>query len=237
MSGTALPASERLASGVHALWSRPAAERDGSDLVLVFHGYGTNERRAAARFFPMLPERCTGLALRGGLEIDAAATEGLPDDPGAWGWFLLDLSLKGEFSQVLAAVHRVYDVLADEAVTRHRFRSVSVLGFSQGMAMATTAIRVRPEAFACGVGLAGFVLQDALLATLDSPPEGPGPRPFFWGRDPADPVIHDGAIAYTDEWVHEHTRLTARTYPGILHSVSPEMGRDVKIFLEHVLAS
>ena len=83
----------------------------------------------------------------------------------------------------------------------------------------------------------GFVLQDALLETLDSPPEGPGPRPFFWGRDPDDPVIHDGAIAYTDHWVQEHTRLTARTYPGILHAVSPEMGRDVKIFLEHALAS
>lgn len=235
MSETVLPATERLDCGGHAVFSRPADERAGTDLVLVLHGYGSNERRAAARMFPMLPAHCTGLALRGGFEIDAAATEGLPADPGAWGWFLLDLSLKAEFTQVLAAVHRVYDVLADPAVADAGFRSVSVLGFSQGMAMATTAVRVRPEAFACAVGLGGFVVDDALLATLDGPAEGPGPRPFFWGRDPADPVIHDGAIAATDRWAQQHTRLTARTYPEAGHAISAEMVRDVRIFLEHTL--
>ena len=66
---------ETLRSGHPVVWSRPAAERPGTDLVLVLHGYGSNEVRAANRFFPMLPERCTRLAVRGGFEIDAAAAE------------------------------------------------------------------------------------------------------------------------------------------------------------------
>ncbi|MCK6091081.1 alpha/beta hydrolase [Micrococcus endophyticus] len=225
---------ETLRSGHPVVWSRPAAERPGTDLVLVLHGYGSNEVRAANRFFPMLPERCTGLAVRGGFEIDAAATEG-PGDPGAHGWFLLDLMLQSDFAQVVAAAHRVFDVLASEEVAQARFRTVSVLGFSQGMAMATTLIRLRPEAFACGVGLSGFVVDNELLAVLDSPPEGPGPRPFFWGRDVEDPVIHPDAVAHTRAWAEEHTLLTVRTYPGVLHGIGPEAVRDVRIFLEHSL--
>ncbi|UBH24815.1 esterase [Micrococcus porci] len=234
MSTGSAPESEPLASGGHAVWSRPEHERAGTDLVLVLHGYGSNEVRAARRFFPMLPERCTGLALRGPFEIDAAAVEG-PDDPGAHGWFLLDVLLQSDFAQVIAAAHRVYDALADDAVADAGFRSVSVLGFSQGMAMATTVIRLRPEAFACGVGLSGFAVDNELLAVLDSPAEGPGPRPFFWGRDAQDPVIRPDAVAHTAAWAEEHTLLTARTYPGILHGTGPEEARDVRIFLEHVL--
>ena len=87
MSPTPAPVTETISSGHSVVWSRPPAERAGTDLVLVFHGYGSNEVRAARRHFPMLPERCTGLAVRGGFEIDETASEG-PGDPGAHGWFL-----------------------------------------------------------------------------------------------------------------------------------------------------
>jgi phospholipase/carboxylesterase len=237
---------ETLSSGHHVVWSRPASARQGTDLVLVIHGYGANEVRAAQAYFPMLPEGATGLAVRGGFEIDAGAypvadgTDGLGSgpggpDPGAWGWFLLDYFLANDFAEVVAAAHRVFDVLDAEEVTRHGFRSVSVLGHSQGMAMASTAYRLRPEAFTCVVGLSGFVLSNPLLETLDSPPEGPGPRPFFWGRDVADLVINPDAIAYTSDWLDEHTRLTARTYEGMGHGTSPEEARDVRIFLTYAL--
>ncbi|HCG15926.1 MAG TPA: esterase, partial [Micrococcus luteus] len=132
MSPTPTPVTETISSGHSVVWSRPPAERAGTDLVLVFHGYGSNEVRAARRHFPMLPERCTGLAVRGGFEIDETASEG-PGDPGAHGWFLLDLLLQSDFAQVLAAAHRVFDVLSAEEVVAAGFRTVSVLGFSQGM--------------------------------------------------------------------------------------------------------
>ena len=236
-----------LSSGHQVVWSRPAAERAGTDLVLVLHGYGANEVRAAEAYFGMLPASATGLAVRGGFEIDAGAhpvVDGVDDrgsgaggpDPGAWGWFLLDYFLTPDFAEVVAAAHRVFDLLEAEEVTSHRFRTVSVLGHSQGMAMASTVYRLRPEAFHAVVGLSGFVLSNQLLETLDSPAEGPGPRPFFWGRDTADPVINPDAVAYTAHWLDRHARLTARTYEGMGHGTSAEEARDVRIFLEHTLA-
>jgi phospholipase/carboxylesterase len=237
---------ETLSTGHHVVWSRPAAARRGTDLVLVIHGYGANEVRAAQTYFQMLPENATGLAVRGGFEIDACAypvadgTDGLGSgpggpDPGAWGWFLLDYFLVNDFAEVIAASHRVFDVLDADEVTRHGFGTVSVLGHSQGMAMASTVYRLRPEAFTCVVGLSGFVLSNQLLETLDSPPEGPGPRPFFWGRDVEDLVINPDAVSYTADWLDEHTRLTARTYEGMGHGISPEEARDVRIFLKYAL--
>lgn len=237
---------ETLSSGHRVVWSRPAAERAGTDLVLVIHGYGANEVRAAQAYFGMLPVGTTGLAVRGGFEIDAGrapVAAGTDDrgagpggpEPGAWGWFLLDYFLTNDFAEVVAAAHRVFDVLDAEEVTRHGFARVALLGHSQGMAMASTAYRLRPEAFHCVVGLSGFVLSNQLLETLDSPPEGPGPRPFFWGRDVEDLVINPDAIAYTADWLDNHTRLTARTYEGMGHGTSAEEGRDVRIFLQHTL--
>lgn len=238
---------QTLSSGHHVVWSRPAGERRGTDLVVVIHGYGANEVRAAQAYFGMLPEGTTGLAVRGGFEIDAGAypvadgVDGLGSgpggpDPGAWGWFLLDYFLTNDFAEVVASAHRVFDVLDAEEVTGAGFRSVALLGHSQGMAMASTVYRLRPEAFDCVVGLSGFVLSNPLLATLDSPPEGPGPRPFFWGRDVQDLVINPDAIAHTAAWLQEHTHLTARTYEGMGHGTSAEEARDVRIFLKHALA-
>ena len=247
-TGSASWTRTQLDSGHHVIWNRPAGERDGTDLVVVIHGYGSNELRAAQGYFSMLPEGVTGLAVRGGFEIDSSAapvTDGPVGDgsgpggpdPGAWGWFLLDYFLTNDFAEVIAAAHRIYDLLEAEEVTGHRFRSVSVLGHSQGMAMASTVMRLRPEAFTCVVGLSGFVLSNQLLETLDSPAEGPGPRPFFWGRDPQDLVIHPDAVAYTANWLDRHTLLTARRYEGIKHGISAEEARDVRIFLKHTLAA
>ncbi|MDI3329906.1 MAG: esterase [Micrococcus sp.] len=238
---------QTLSSGHHVVWSRPAEQRPGTDLVVVIHGYGANEVRAAQAYFGMLPEGSTGLAVRGGFEIDAGAypvADGLDGlgsgpggpDPGAWGWFLLDYFLTNDFAEVVASAHRVFDLLDAEEIAEAGFRSVALLGHSQGMAMASTVYRLRPEAFDCVVGLSGFVLSNPLLATLDSPPEGPGPRPFFWGRDVEDLVINPDAIAFTADWLEEHTQLTARTYEGMGHGTSAEEARDVRIFLKHALA-
>jgi phospholipase/carboxylesterase len=107
---------------------------------------------------------------------------------------------------------------------------VSLLGYSQGMAMASTLLRLRPRDFPAVVGLSGFVLDNDLLAlseSFDVPP------PFFWGRDKADLVINEDATAYTAEWLETHTRLTARTYPGMGHAMSKAEMVDVGAFLRH----
>lgn len=246
--GRQIRSGQSLSTGHQVVWSRPASQREATDLVVVIHGYGSNEVRAAQTYFAMLPESATGVAVRGGFEIDATAApvadgyDGVGSgpggpEPGAWGWFLLDYFLTNDFAEVIAAAHRVFDLLDAPEVTAHRFRSVSVLGHSQGMAMASTVVRLRPEAFAAAVGLSGFVLSNPLLATLDDPPEGPGPRPFFWGRDPQDLVVHPDAVSFTADWLERNTLLTARRYEGMGHGISAEAVRDVRIFLQHTLAA
>lgn len=197
------------------VWSRPEPERAGTPLLVMLHGYGTDETRMA-ELFPSLPPEFTCAALRGPKVIG--------DD---YGWFLLDYFLTHDFADVITATNSVFAWI-DSVKANHS--SVSLLGYSQGMAMASTLLRLRPEAFRAVVGLSGFVLDNELLAMSESFTARP---PFFWGRDKADPVINDDATAHTEEWLQRHTQLTARSYPGMGHSVSAAELVDVGAFLRH----
>jgi phospholipase/carboxylesterase len=197
------------------VWSKPEPERAGTPLLVMLHGYGTDETRMAD-LFASLPPEFTCAALRGPKVIG--------DD---YGWFLLDYFLTHDFADVISATNSVFSWI--DAV-KARYSSVSLLGFSQGMAMASTLLRLRPEAFRAVVGLSGFVLDNELLAMSESFDARP---PFFWGRDKADPVINDAATAHTEEWLHRNTQLTARSYPGTGHTISRAELVDVGAFLRH----
>jgi phospholipase/carboxylesterase len=197
------------------LWSKPEAERAGTPLLVLLHGYGTDETRMA-RLFGGLPSEFTCAALRGPKVIG--------DD---YGWFVLDYFLTHDFADVITATNAVFAWI--EGV-RGRHSSVTLLGYSQGMAMASTLLRLRPAAFRAVVGLSGFVLDNELLAMSESFDAKP---PFFWGRDKQDVVINDAATAHTAEWLERNTQLTARSYPGMGHSISAAELVDVSAFLRH----
>lgn len=197
------------------IWSKPEPERAGTPLLVMLHGYGTDETRMA-ELFPSLPPQFTCAALRGPKVIG--------DD---YGWFLLDYFLTHDFADVITATNSVFSWI-DGVKARHS--SVTLLGYSQGMAMASTLLRLRPEGFRAVVGLSGFVLDNELLAMSESFSTRP---PFFWGRDKNDPVINDDATAHTKEWLDLNTQLTARSYPGMGHSISRAELVDVGAFLRH----
>jgi phospholipase/carboxylesterase len=206
-----------------ALWSRPEQERAGTPLIVLFHGYGSNEAdlMGLAGYFP---EEFTVASLR--------APQVLA--PGAYQWFPLMAAQDFTMDSVEAATEYV---LAWIDSVRAQHTSVTVLGFSMGMAMATSLVRRRPQDFAALVGLSGFAVDPAAAnsgsdyayfrdAELD------GTLPMFWGRDQADPVITPDKVEYTMGWVRGHVDLTKVTYPGIGHSISgPEIAH-VKEFLE-----
>lgn len=196
-------------------WSKPKPERAGTPLLVMLHGYGTDETRME-QLFERMPPEFTCAALRGPKVIGDH-----------YGWFLLDYFLTHDFPDVVTAANSVFAWI-DSVKARHS--SVSLLGFSQGMAMASTLLRLRPEAFRAVVGLSGFVLENELLAmseSFDAPPA------FFWGRDKGDPVINDDATAHTEEWLLKNTQLTARSYPGMGHSISAAELVDVGAFLRY----
>ncbi|MGL3807831.1 alpha/beta hydrolase [Paeniglutamicibacter sp. R2-26] len=203
-----------------AIYSREAGQRGNTDLVLMLHGYGSNPERML-QWFAALPAGATGAALRGPLDVG-----------GDRGWFLLDYFLANDFAEVVSAAQRVLDWQDRYAIG---YRSISLLGHSQGMAMATTLHRLRPGSYRAIVGLSGFVLSNDLLNLTDSEPEPGRGVPFFWGRDPQDLVINPDAVDFTREWLERNTALTARSYPGMGHGFGAAEERDVAAFLRHYL--
>lgn len=202
-----------------ALWSKPESERAGTDLLVVLHGYGSNEARMA-KHFPALPERFTCAAPRGPFEMD-----------GEFGWFLLDYFLNNDFADVITATNKVFAWL-DTEVARYGFSSVSLLGHSQGMAMASTMLRLRQQAFAAVVGLSGFVLDNALLAASEPLQTK---TPFFWARDVEDLVINPDAVEFSAQWLRENTELQSALYPGMGHKVGAAELIDASSFLSMTL--
>ncbi|MCG2797564.1 MAG: dienelactone hydrolase family protein [Cellulomonas sp.] len=111
-------------------------------------------------------------------------------------------------------------------------RRIGLLGFSQGGLMVTQLLRARPGAFAAGVVLSGFLLPgdqpgDPVLAA--------DPPPVLFARGDADTVIAPDASARTQTWLAAHTRLDARVYPGMGHTVSAQERDDVEEFLAREL--
>lgn len=201
------------------VWSRPEAERAGTPLLVMLHGYGTDETRMK-KLFGMLPPEFTCAAPRAPMAIG--------DN---FGWFLLDYFLTNDFADVISAANKVHTWINS---LRPGHSSVSLLGYSQGMAMASTLLRLHPESYKAVVGLSGFVLNNELLAMSE---EFSTPPPFFWGRDRDDLVINEDAIEYTASWLEANTALTARTYPGMGHSISAQEMVDVSAFLRHYVVN
>lgn len=196
-------------------WSHPENERAGRPLLLMLHGYGSDESRMSALFKDM-PRGFVCAAPRAPMDIS-----------GDWGWFLLDYFLANDFADVLSAATKVLAWL-DTAMAQHKCSSVSVLGFSQGMAMATTLIRLRPEMFTAGVGLSGFVLKNELLAAME-----PLQRriPFLWAHGGADQVINADAVEFTAAWLAANTDLQKARYENLAHTLRADELCDVASFL------
>ena len=186
-------------------------------LLLLLHGFGSDERD--------LPGLTAHLpAGLGWASLPGPFTAG----PGR-AWFPITTPGNPDPAPVHAATAAVLDWL-DEAVPADR--PVVPLGFSQGGLMATQLLRARPERFAAGVVLSGFVLADEQphddeLAAV----------PVFWGRGDADQVIAGDAVARTAAWLPARTAATVRVYPGMPHSVTAAELADVAAFLTDVLAA
>ncbi|MBW4096359.1 MAG: phospholipase [Acidobacteria bacterium] len=200
----------------HVLFSKPEDQRTGTPLLVMFHGYGSNE----ADLFSLkdaLPQEFTVASVRAGLAAG----------PG-FAWFPLRSDLSYDDAAVVSAVTEMTQWL-DTVKEGHS--SVTLLGFSQGMCMATALVRHLPNDFAAVVGLSGFVhdahgdpfYQDAALAERK--------MPIFWGRDQADPVIPAESVEYTNTWLREHFTLTKVLYTGIWHGINAQEIAHVGEFL------
>jgi len=206
------------------LWSAPADERAGRPLLLLLHGYGSDERDLFG-LAPFLPDTFVLAAVRAPLAPPFPA-------PG-WSWYPIE-GLDGRPTGAVTAAADALITWLDDVTDAATATPVGILGFSQGAAVALQALRLQPERFAFVVNLAGYVdptplPTDPLLAERRPP--------VFWGRGARDEVIPPAAVAHTVQWLPEHAELSGRVYTGLTHSVSQEELDDVRVFLEKQLAS
>jgi phospholipase/carboxylesterase len=195
------------------MWSAPERERSARPLLVLLHGYGSHE----GDLFELSPRLPLGPVI--------ASVRAPISESGGWAWFPIVGAKHGDPDPdaVDAAAQSVLDWL-----DTLEFTSVSLLGFSQGAAVALQLIRLAPGRFTSAVALSGFVASgstagddDPLLAAT----------PVFWGRGTLDAVITDAAIERTAAWLPDHTTMTERIYEGVAHSVSPAELSDVSAFL------
>lgn len=202
------------------LWSRPETERAGTPLLVMLHGYGADEQDLFG-VVASLPEQFTVASIR------AADRAG----PG-YAWF----SLRNDVTFSLEAVKDATTHLQqwiDEIRANHS--TVTLFGFSQGMCMATSLARHRPDDYAAVVGLSGFVVDaggDAFFSDADLAAKK---LPLFWGRDQEDPVIPQAAVEYTNGWLRAHTRMTKVLYANMFHGINAQELGHVNEFLTHTV--
>lgn len=199
------------------LWSKPEDSRAGKPLLVLLHGYGANEQDLLS-LADMLPDDFAVASVRAPIAMGPGFT-----------WFPLTGSVDYSLDAVKTASGYVLDWL-DSVKANHP--SVTLLGFSMGMAMATTLLRQRPADFAAVVGLSGFAVDAGADASFRDG-ELDGTLPLFWGRDQQDPVITADKIDFTMGWVRKNVKLTKVLYTGMWHGINQQEIGHVSEFLTH----
>ncbi|MGV3102544.1 alpha/beta hydrolase [Rothia sp. 32237D007AR] len=217
-------------------YSKAEPYRRGTHLVVLLHGYGSHERDLLGLTSYLPHDAVTYASVRApqpvGYPLPAdASTAYVPAPATGYQWWRWPLNQQLEtvgFTAIKLAVDYLLGWLEPIAAD---YESVTLLGFSQGMALATSVARTRPDMVKAVVGLSGYAVtggegyfKDEQLAA--------NPLPLFWGRDEADPIIPAANIAETQEWAAQHATVTAQTYTGIGHSVAAAELAHISAFLK-----
>lgn len=196
------------------LWSVPRDQQEGRPVLVLMHGYGSNEADLFS-LVPYLPDE----------PVIAAIRAPLRQGPG-FAWFPLNANEPGTPSEeeVDLAVRAVFDWLDSLASAP----SLGLLGFSQGGAMALQLMRYEPRRFSYVVQFSGFFIGGVKPGDVELSIVRP---PVFWGRGTQDPVIAPSLIARTQAWLPTHSSLDAHVYDDLGHSISQQELAEVSAFI------
>ena len=197
------------------LWSEPEEERAGRPLLVLLHGYGSNEGDLFG-LRPYFPDELVVASLRAPLSA-----------PSGWTW----RPIEGEGLEGAAeGSARAADLVAEWMHTvAGSATSVGALGFSQGGMLSLMMLRRHPELLDYAVVLSGGMVGgaqpgDERLAEIQPP--------VFFGYGTVDAAIQASTFAATAEWLPAYTTETVRSYPGLGHSVSETELGDIRAFLD-----
>lgn len=197
-------------------WSVPAHERGDRPVLLLLHGYGSDEHDVFG-LVPSLPPAFVVASVRAPLAPPWPM-------PGA-SWYPIE-GLDGRDPDAVTLAARALLSWIQDAVGE---APVGLLGFSQGGAVALQTLRAAPDAVSFAVVLAGYAAGGELPGDIVLAERRP---PVFWGRGAADDVIPPALVDATAQWLPVHSELSGRVYPGLTHSISQDELDDVRAFLD-----
>lgn len=213
-------------------------QREGTHLVLMLHGYGANERDLL-QVGQMIGGPITYAGLRAPQPVgtpltDIEDTAVVPGSAFGYQWYPLTPDIRSDVRAVGLATDYVIEFLEQEET---KYESVSLLGFSQGMAVATSVARRRPELVKAIVGFSGFTIGGA-GDLFDDEAFAAAKLPVFYGRGDADQVVPAQLAERSEQWLREHSEVEVHVYPGMQHAICPEEINDAAAFVKrHILDS
>ena len=152
----------------------------------------------------------------------------IPAEATGYQWYPLDQQLNADVRSIEQASDYVLEWVEQQ---EPHYASVALLGFSQGMGVATSMVRHAPGEFAAVVGLSGYAVDSDSPYFKDEELKKTE-LPVFFGRDQEDPVIPQEMVNYTYDWIRKYTDGIKVLYAGAGHGVSAMEIRHVGEFLE-----
>ena len=192
----------------------PGWPKDAPEVLLLLHGFGSNEQDLPA-LGPLLAPELPWASLRAPLTLPH----------GGYAWFPIMRPGNPAPASVTAATDAIWEWAEENLKPGTKIVGI---GFSQGGLMATQLLRTRPERVTATVVLSGFVQAAPQPADEQLARDRPV---VFWGRGTEDRVITEAAVERTAQWLPAHSTLTERVYPGLSHGISNEEIADIRAFL------
>ena len=200
------------------VWSERESDRR-ADLLVLLHGYGSDEGALFDRLRPLLPD------------MAIASIRGPIGEGGGFAWVSMPRYRAARGPEAVLAtagdVARGTVGWVDRVAPGGR---VGLLGVSQGAVVALHMLRVAPRRFSYVVSLSGYVLAGSV----------PGDKvlrealpPVFWGRGLHDDLVPPSDIERTALLLPRHSTLTARTY-DFGHAESDQELGDAAAFVRSI---
>lgn len=182
-------------------------------VTLLLHGYGSHEQD-----LPPIME-WLGLSTHW---VSPQAPIALPN--GGFAWAPITVPGNPDPDDTATATDELWRWLDAHLPTA----PIIAIGFSQGGFMVSQLLRSRPNRIARAAMLAGFVAGTPQPADPDLVASKPT---VFWSHGTADTVIVPAAVERTSAFLHSHTDVIDKAYPGLGHSIDERVLSDLREYL------
>lgn len=205
---------------------QPQGQKERAPLLLLLHGYGSNEHDLFG-LTPYLDERTLIVSARAPLLLG----------PGSYAWFEITFVPQGitvDRQQVIDSAQLVTRFI-DEVISAYSVdpSRIYLIGFSQGASLSAFVALTRPDLVAGAALLSGYISDD--LRTLSAPPQQLAGKPFLVHHGTFDEVLPIGNGRASRDFLRTlPVDLRYREYP-MGHTISQDSLSDLVVWLQEQL--